>query len=1006
MKANSRMKSFWLGALAIAVSAVGFGDKSVHAQGDGAEAQTTPSAGMLRYPDVSQSHIVFSYAGDLWIVDREGGTAVPLASPEGSELFPRFNAAGDKIAFVGNYEGDRDLYTIDVQGGNAERLTYHPADEVLCDWAADGKLVFSSNGHSGLGRVSQLFTISESMPYATPLAVPYGTNGAVSADGKWLAYTPHSRDTRTWKRYRGGMASDIWLFNLETHESKQVTDWEGTDSLPMWHGDKLYYLSDNGEQQRLNIWVYDVANDSHEQVTDFADFDCKWPSIGPGTAGQGEIVLQNGSNIWLVDLATGDQTTVEITIPGDRPAVRARSVDVSEFVQSGDVSPSGKRAVVEARGDIWTLPIKNGSPRNLTRTDGVAERMPSWSPDGRWIAYFSDATDEYELYVTQSDGRGETRQLTSDGNAWRYNPVWSPDSKHIVFTDKAGNIFLHTIDGETKLVDTDPFANAPDVDWSQDSGWLTYARASDEDMPTSSVYVYNVESGEKTRLTRFFNCSNPVFDMQGDYIYCSSNRAFNSPKYEDVETTFIYSDTEVLLAIPLRSDVKHPLLPKSDEVEWNDDEKKEDGDDDKEDASEDDSDGDADDANGDANGDAGSEDDGVSGEWTGRVLTEDVPDEVRSFTLYLEVAEDGSVSGRLETQQGTINIDSGSYDKSSGALKFSGSNGDAEVAVEATIKAGKLTGTAVVNGGAMSLEIEADRSSGGSDMSDEAADEDSDDKDKEDAKDKKKDEKKPVEIEFDGIERRSFQLPVSAGAFGSLAVNDKNQLIYARRASRGGGGKSSINLFDIKDEKKAEKTVVDGASNFGISANHKKLVILRGDDFFLVDAAAGQKMDKKFQTRGLTATINPKSEWKQVFNDAWRVERDFFYDPTMHGVDWEAVREHYAPMIDDCTSRADVGFVIGEMISEINVGHAYYRSPPSGRGSNSVNVGLLGCSFEVADGRYRIGEIYEGADWDTDARNPLRDVGIEEGDFILEVNGLDFNTDQNPYALRLSAWPT
>ena len=391
--------------------------------------QSKPSAGMLRYPDVSKSHIVFSYAGDLWKVSRDGGTATPLASPPGQELFPRFSVDGQTIAFVGNYEGDQDIYTIDLNGGTAKRITYHPATEILCDWTADGRIIFSTNGHAGLRRLPQLYTVSAAKPFARQLGIPYGTNGSLHKDGKWLAYTPHSRDNRTWKRYRGGMASDVWLYNLETNESRQVTDWEGTDSLPMWHGDTIYYLSDNGPEQRLNIWAFDINSNDRRQVTEFKDFDCKWPSVGPGADGEGEIVLQNGANLWLVNLKNGNTQTVDVTIPGDRKMVRSTKVDASKYIQSGDVSPSGKRVVIEARGDIWSVPVKKGSPRNMTRTSGVAERMPSWSPDGQWITYFSDKTGEYELYVTQSDGRGETKQLTSDGKAYRYNPVWSPVSK-------------------------------------------------------------------------------------------------------------------------------------------------------------------------------------------------------------------------------------------------------------------------------------------------------------------------------------------------------------------------------------------------------------------------------------------------------------------------------------------------------------------------------------------------------------------------------------------------
>jgi tricorn protease len=239
----------------------------------------------------------------------------------------------------------------------------------------------------------------------------------------------------------------------------------------------------------LNIWKYDTTSEERTQVTDFDEFDCKWPSVGPGADGEGEIVFSVGSELRLLNLKTEKSEVVNVTIPGDRPKLRRQKVDASEFISAGDISPSAKRVCLEARGDIWTLPAEKGTPRNLTKTNDIAERSPSWSPDGRWIAYFGDETGEYELYVTQSDGRGETKQLTEDGECFRYNPNWSPDSKHIVFTDKTGAIYLHTIDGETKLVDTHPFSDEPEVSWAQDSNWLTYSLASDDKSATSTTFT-------------------------------------------------------------------------------------------------------------------------------------------------------------------------------------------------------------------------------------------------------------------------------------------------------------------------------------------------------------------------------------------------------------------------------------------------------------------------------------------------------------------------------------
>ncbi len=532
---------------------------------------------MLRYPDAGPTHIVFSYANDLWLVPREGGLAQPLASPAGPERFPRFSPDGKTIAFEGNYEGGRDLYTIPVEGGVPVRWTYHPAREVLCDWTPDGRLLYSTNGFSGLARVPELYESSLDNPLPKKLPVAYGSNGAISDDGIWLAYTPYSRDTRTWKRYRGGMASDIWLFHLEQRTAKKITDFEGTDSLPMWHGQSVYYLSDDGPSHRLNLWAYDTATGARRQVTEYSEFDVKWPSVGPGVDGRGEIVFQYGSELHLLDLESGESRAIQVVIPGDRPQLRPQVIDTKEFVQGGDISPTGKRVVVEARGDIWSLPAKNGSARNMTRTSGVAERDPSWSPDGRWIAYFADVTGEYELYVKQSDGKGDTRRLTNDGQAYRYSPVWSPDSKHIVFTDKTGTFYLFSFEtGKSVKVDQDKGEGRPTISWSHDSSWIAYDRQSDDSAGSSSIWLYSVQDGKRYQLSDdYFDDTAPTFDRKGEYLFFASSRHFGTPIYEDLGTTFAYVNTEVLIGVPLRKDVKFPFLPKTDEEAFKE-EKKED----------------------------------------------------------------------------------------------------------------------------------------------------------------------------------------------------------------------------------------------------------------------------------------------------------------------------------------------------------------------------------------------------------------------------------------------
>jgi tricorn protease len=842
-----------------------------------------PHGGMLRFPDVSATHIVFVYANDIWLVPREGGTAAPLASPPGPELLPKFSPDGKRIAFVGNYEGNRDLYVISTEGGISRRVTYHPAAEQLCDWTPDGKLIYMTNGFAGLPRQMQLFTISSEGGLPAQLPVPYGANGAISPDGEWLAYQPHSRDFRTWKRYRGGMATDIWLFNLRTYESKKITDWEGTDTLPMWHGTTVYYLSDDGEPFRLNIWAYDNTTGRRRQITRFTEFDVKWPSIGPGPNGRGEIVFQYGSSLHLLDLATEQSRPVEVVIPGDRPTMRPKQATASDFLAAWKISSTGKRALFEARGDIWTVPAKEGSPRRLTQSSGVAERDPIWSPDGRWIAYLSDATGEYELYVVQSDGKDAARQLTKDGTCYRYLINWSPDSKRIAFTHKTGALYLCTAEtGETTLVDTDPWAGQLRPTWSHDSRWIAYAKSGDN--RNSSIWLYEVETGTSHPVTSgMFNDTWPAFDREGEYLYFSSNRDFSSPMYEDLGTTWIYAATDRLYCVPLRKDVKSPLAPKSDEEKWGEEKKEEEK---KEAANKKDNDADKKD----------------------KPTTQNAEDEEKS-----EVKE----------------------------------------------------------------KKEAD---------------------------KKEKEKKPVEIDLEGFEGRAILLPVSRGSFANLNVNDKGHLIYRRGVIRGSEEKPSIRIYDVKaeeDDKKDEKTVAADTGDYVISADGKKLMIRKeGTQYYIVDAEADQKLDKAVPMAGMLIDVDPRAEWRQIFTEAWRLHRDFFYVSNLHGVDWPVIRKQYEAMLEDCASREDVTYVIGEMISEFNVGHAYVRGLGDVEKEPSVSIGMIGCDFELENGAYRIAKIYEGGPWDADARSPLRVPGAEvkEGEYLLAVNGVPVNTSNDPWA--------
>jgi tricorn protease len=913
-------------------------------------ADVKPQAAMLRWPDISAQHICFVYANDIWLAPREGGVASPLASPTGQESFPRFSPDGQTIGFVGNYDGNTDLYTLPIAGGVPFRVTHHPANETLSDWAPDGRLLYVAGGMGGVPRAAQMFAVAPAGGLPEPLPVPYSGFGSISPDGDWLAYSPYSTDTRTWKRYRGGMATDLWLFNLKDRSSRRFTDWEGTDTIPMWvpggDGATVYYLSDAGPEHRLNLWAFDVRAGTRRQVTSYADNDVRWPSIGPGPDGKGEIIFQLGSEMRVFDLGASTDRVVEVTIPGARPTIRVRSVDSAKQFRSASISPTGKRIAVEARGDIWSNPAKEGVVRNLTRTDSIFDRDPAWSPDGRWIAYFSDASGEYELWVrpsgarppekkaddeepaaeaakepaaepatepaaepaaekdaeaepveveaaSQEPGPTEPRQLTNLGAGFRYSPHWSPDSKSIVFTDKAGGLWLCDVaTGTATLIDTDPWTERASTSWSKDSAWLAYDR-SDEASGQQCIWLLNIASGQATRVTEpMFNSSVPVFDAKGDYLLFQSNRAIASPIYADLDTTFIYANTEQLFLVPLRADLKSPWAPKSDEEELKED-KKEDSDK-KDDAKPDDE----------GKNDEGKDDDGKEGEAK-----------------------------------------------------------DEEAKVEDGDKEGK--------------------------------------DDKKAKKDAKAD--APVKIDLEGMEARAIAVPVPAGAFGAAAFTKDNKLIYVRRTPRGVTGPATIRLLDLEDEEREEKKVVE-AGGFELCHDRSKILVFKGGSELLVMDPAPEAKSTTVPMSGMRATVDPRAEWRQIFTDTWRLNRDFFYEPTMHGVDWAKMREHYGAMIEDCASREDVAWVQAEMVSELNVGHAYITGAGDVEQAPSIGVGLLGCDFELVAGEagsaYRIKAIHRGAPWDVDARGPLGQPGIDAkvGDYLLAVNGALVDASRDPWA--------
>ena len=529
-------------------------------------------ARMLRQPDVSQTHITFVYAGDIWIVPKEGGTAQRLSSPRGEESFPRFSPDGRQIAFTGNYDGNQDVYVLPAMGGEPVRVTHHPMADRLLDWyPRGGSLLYASSMESERQRYSQFYRSSPDGGMPEKLPIPYGEFGAVSADGQWLAYTPKSRDFRNWKRYRGGWAPDVWLFNLQTYESRNITDGPANDGQPMWHGETLYFVSDRGANSRYNIWAYDMGRDGMRQVTQFSDFDVRFPAIGPE-----ELVFEAGGRLYLMDLDSEEHREVQVDVVTDRSTLKPRTEDVSRNIASASISPSGKRVVFEARGELFTVPAEHGPIRQLTRTSGFAERFPTWSPDGRWIAYFSDSSGEYELTIRPADGSGEETRVTTLGPGYRYTPQWSPDSESLAFVDKAMQIqIVDRATGRVTPVDKGLWMyegglQGFSVSWSADSRWLAYSRGLEN--RHSAVFIYDTQTGTPHQATSgFYSDVEPSFDPDGKYLYFLSNRNFQ-PVYSDIDNSWVYPNATNVVAVALRKDVPSPLAPRNDDEEVSEDE--------------------------------------------------------------------------------------------------------------------------------------------------------------------------------------------------------------------------------------------------------------------------------------------------------------------------------------------------------------------------------------------------------------------------------------------------
>lgn len=809
---------------------------------------------LLRYPDIAGDMVVFSYAGDLWTVGADGGTARRLTSDPGLEVFPKLSPDGKWVAFTGQYSGTSQVHVIPVDGSAAPRqLTFRNdvgelpprggIDNQVLGWTPDGKeVLFNAHRTPYSDRNSRPYLVPAMGGMEHPLPMPEGAGGTLSPDGTRYAYTPIMREFRTWKRYKGGRAQDVWIYDLKNDTSQQITDFAGSDNQPVWIGNTIYFTSDRGGWQ-LNLFAYDLASRQVRQVTNHDTFDVLWPS-----GDDRRIVYENGGYVYLFDPASGQSRQVPVQVSGDFRGTVPYFKNVTGDVQAMGISPTGKRAVLGARGDVFTVPADKGEIRNLTDTPGVREMDPSWSPDGRWVVYQSDKTGEYEFYVRPSDGSGEERRVTQDGKVWRFPPLWSPDSKKIAFADKTRRLLWADVaTGKVTEADRNDRGDFFDYRWSPDSRWLTYTKVGETLLP--SVWVYSLEAKKAMRLTSDFTAeAEPVFDPQGRYLYFLSNRDFNLT-FSGFEFNYLYTNpTRVYVAV-LSKDGPALFLPQSDDEE--------------------------------------------------------------------EKAADTAAADTAKPAKG-----------------------EADSAAPAkTVE---------------------------------------------------------VKIDADGFEQRVRAIPGGPGNYRNVAAN-ADGVFYLT----GDGPFGSLRMYGLKAEK--EEVILDGVAAFELSADGKKILYRKGDTYGIVDAKPGQKAgDGKLGLEKLELRIDPKAEWAQMYTDAWRILRDWFYDPAMHGVDWKALHDRYGALVPYVANRADLDFIFGELGGELSAGHVYV-APGDEPGAQRVENGLLGADVEAADGYYKVTKIYPGENWHDDFRSPLTEPGVhvKVGDYVLAVDGESASTSKVPNFFQL-----
>jgi len=802
-------------------------------------APAADEARLLRFPAVGGGKIVFCYAGNLYSVDINGGRAVKLTSDVGYECFPKVSPDGKTVAFTAQYDGNTEVYTIPITGGEPKRITYSALvsrdqvgermgpNNIVMGWTPDGKqIVYRSKQWCFSGLRGQLCKVDAEGGLPELIPTTEGGFCSYSPDGKQLAMNRMFREFRTWKYYRGGQADDIWINTVGTTRLEKITDNDAQDIFPMWIGSEIYYLSDR--DLTMNLFVYDTRTKQSRKVTSFTEYDCKFPAH----SADGFVVFENGGYIYKYDVRKGAAEKVTIQLADDDVWSRTEYRSVENEISGYSLSPDGKRVLMVARGDIFSLPAEKGPVVNISQSPEAHERNAEWSPDGSRIAWISDASGEYQIYTAPADNMTEATCLTSFKDGYPSGLIWSPDGKKLYFSTLHWDIC--ELDVATKAVSriiVGENAAIRGFTLSPDGAWAAYTTSQPNFF--SAVYLFDLKARKSYPVTdRWYSASSPLFSRDGKYLFFTSSRDFRS-QYSDVEWNAAYTVSDYVFIVPLAKDTPNPLVLGNDEYEAD------------------------------------------------------------------KKAE--------EPKRGP------------------------EAAKEAPAA---------------------------------------------------------TKVDIDGLGQRITALPLPAGRY-RLALADGDKLYYSSFGGGQGGarGAAGLKTFDLKTLQTG-----DGPADMPLTftPDAKKALVRSEGKFKVVPFGGGPAKGGFVPTAEMDMMIDHEAEWAQIYDESWRITRDNFYVENMHGVDWDHMRGKYGQMVPYVKHRDDLTYLIGEMLGELNIGHAYITSGESPK-IPRIATGLLGAQYskDKRTGAFKIEKIFRGADWDASLRSPLRAPGVDAkvGEYIVEVNG-------------------